>query len=36
MNEKYVRFKFEKGKGEALKIFNNNILEFKFVKEIKK
>ena len=42
-NEKYARFKLEKGqvniafgKGEALKIFNDNILEFKFVKEIKK
>jgi len=23
------------GKGEALKIFNDNILEFKFIKEIK-
>ena len=41
-NEKYARFKLEKGqvnialgKGEALKIFNDNILEFKFVKEIK-
>ena len=39
-NEKYARFKLEKGqvnialgKGEALKIFNDNILEFKFVKE---
>ena len=42
-NEKYARFKLEKGqvnialgKGEALKIFNDNILEIKFVKEIKK
>ena len=41
-NEKYARFKLEKGqvnialgKGEALKIFNDNILEFRFVKEIK-
>lgn len=42
-NEDYARFKLEKeqvnialGKGKALEIFNNNIEEFKFIKEIKK
>ena len=42
-NENYARFKLEKGqvnialgKGNALNIFNDNIVEFKLVKEIKK
>lgn len=42
-NENYARFKLEKGqvnialgKGKALNIFNDNILEFKLIKEITK
>jgi len=42
-NEKYARFKLERdqinialGKGDALDIFNDNILEFEFVKKIVK
>ena len=42
-NENFARFKLEKdqvnislGKGKALELFNNNIIEFKLVKEVKK